>query len=458
MLPPVSSQVLQGFIAQEWGRNRLAIGFAAACVLAFGAFATIGNADGSSRNAPTLASLVADEALVARGAYLATAANCVSCHTAEAGEAFAGGLAFRTDFGVIHSTNITPDIETGIGNWTYADFERSMRKGVGDGGEHLYPVFPYASFTRITDEDLQALFAYFGSLEPVSSPPVENSLRFPYNQRWLLGGWKMLFLDEGPFVPAPDQPEEWNRGAYLVDALAHCAACHSPRNALGAKKAGEELSGGIYIDRVPSGDYRAWAAPNLTPASSGLETWTAEDIADYLRVGKNRHAATFGPMNEVIGNSTQHLSPDDLGAMAVYLKSLAPRERPARASLAGTAAEKLGRGQTLYNIHCGTCHQPTGLGAPETGARLAGSPVVQAEDPASLLNVIIYGPELPDPWPPIGDWKQMPSFNDKLKDEEIAALASYVRQEWGHRASEVTVEDVAAQRPPFDTAFKGVGE
>jgi len=438
-------------------RPRRAAAFAAAGLAALAAIGL-----GASR-APDAApdrgvaaeSTGADPALVARGAYLAAAANCVSCHTSPDGPAYAGGLAFRTPFGVVHSTNITPDVETGIGAWTFDQFARSMREGVGDGGEHLYPVFPYASFAAITDADLEALYAFFRSVPAVRQAPTPNEMRFPFDQRWLLAGWKALFLRPAVFEPEPERSAEWNRGAYLVEALGHCAACHSPRNALGAVKAGREMSGGVFVDRVPSGDYRPWSAPDLTPAATGLGSWSAQDIVDYLKVGKNAHAAAYGPMNEVVMNSTRRLSDADLEAIAAYFKGLAPA--PAAASEAAPP-EVLGRGRTIYDIHCGTCHQPTGLGAPETGARLARSPVVQADDPATLLNVIIYGPELADPPPPVGDWKQMPSFNDKLKDDEIAALATYIRQEWGHRAGAVAVEDVAAQRPPYDTAFRGVGE
>lgn len=393
-----------------------------------------------------------EDDVLARGAYLATAANCETCHTAHDGEAYAGNLPFRTPFGVIYSTNITPDAETGIGDWTLAQFKRSLRKGVGADGEHLYPVFPYTSFTKMTDEDIEAVYRYLMSLPPVSQPTNTNDMPFPFNQRWLMAGWKLLFLKEGPFERNPDKPEAWNRGAYLVEGLAHCSACHSPRNGMGAIKAGQEMSGGVYIDRVPSGDYRDWAAPNLTSASNGLRPWSEEEIVAYLKTGKNSYTASFGPMNEVIMNSTRHLSDGDLQAMAVYLKSLPPVEN----SFAPPApTQKIGRGRTLYDLHCGTCHQPTGLGAPETGARLANSLIVQASDPSALINVILYGPQLPDPWPPIGAWKQMPSFNDKLKDDEIAALASYLRQEWGNRGGEVAEEDVAKQRPPYDTTFIG---
>ncbi len=411
------------------------------------------SADRFDISASAYASSPAEE-LARKGAYLATAANCASCHTADGGTAYAGGRAFHTPFGVIYSTNITSDEETGIGAWTWKEFARSMRQGVGDGGEHLYPVFPYTSFSKISDDDLYALYAYIQTVPAVRKHPPQNDLRFPYNQRWMLAGWKALFLKKGAYEHDSRESPEWNRGAYLVEALAHCGACHTPRNGFGAKRDGMAFTGGVYVDKVPSGDYRTWSAPNLTTASTGLGHWPSGEIVDYLKSGKNRRAATFGPMNKVVMDGTQHLSDGDLRAIATYFKGLPPIENPA-----GPIASpvKLGRGRTLYDLHCGTCHQPTGLGAPETGARLANSPIVRARDPSTLLNVIIYGPELPDPPPPLGEWKQMPAFNDKLKDDEIAALASFLRQEWGHREGEVTVEDVAAQRPPFDTAFRGLG-
>lgn len=390
--------------------------------------------------------------IVERGAYLATAANCETCHTAPGGAPYAGNLPFVTAFGTIYSTNITPDPDTGIGGWTLEQFRRSLRKGIGADGEHLYPAFPYTSFTKITDDDAEALYRYLMTVPAVNAVETPNEMPFPFNQRWLMAGWKMLFFREGAFEPDPEESDEWNRGAYLVEGLAHCSACHSPRNSFGAKKAGLEMSGGVYLDKVPSGDYRHWAAPNLTAASNGLHPWSAQEVFAYLKTGKNSYTASFGPMNEVVMNSTRHLADGDLNAIAAYLKSLPPIEN----EFAPPAPpQKLGRGQTLYDLHCGTCHQPTGLGAPETGARLANSLIVQASDPSALINVILYGPELPDPWPPIGDWDQMPSFNDELKDDEIAALASYLRQEWGNKGGEVTLEDVAKQRPPYDSSYRG---
>jgi mono/diheme cytochrome c family protein len=385
-----------------------------------------------------------DPSLLERGRYLALAGNCASCHTAKGGESLAGGLAFQTAFGTVYSTNITPDKQTGIGDWTREQFVQSLRQGVRPNGDHLYPVFPYTAFTRIRDEDANALYAYLMSVPAVNAPALENEMKFPFSQRALLSVWKALFLEEGAYQPDSTKSDEWNRGAYLVEGLGHCSACHSPRNFLGAEKSSAKMIGGEYIDAVAGGEMRTWSTPNLTPAKSGLGSWSVEELAAYLKTGRNTHTETFGPMNEVIMNSTRHLHDADVRAMATYLNSLPPRENQS-----GSAAseETLQAGSTLYDVHCGTCHLPTGLGAQseDSGARLAGSPVVQASNPAALINVILYAPQLPDP-PLPKRWNRMEGFGEKLTDEEVAALASYLRSAWGNTGGEVTADQVAKQR------------
>jgi len=381
---------------------------------------------------------------IERGKYLALAGNCASCHTTASGEFMAGGLAFETSFGTIYSTNITPDAATGIGDWTATDFLNSMRHGVRPGGEHLYPVFPYTAFTKVTDEDIAAIFAYLQSIPAVLQAAPENDIAFPFNMRSLMAIWKTLFFDAGAYVADESRPADWNRGAYVVEALAHCGACHSPRNYLGAEQAGMAMRGGVYADKVPNGTVRPWSAPNLTGAPNGLGMWAHEEVAAYLKNGINSYVETFGPMNEVIINSTRHLSDDDVSSMAVYLKSL-----PASETDRGTVAKDkvLGMGRTLYNLHCGTCHLPTGLGGEESAPRLGGgSLVVQASNPASLINVILDGPELPDPPLPTKRRKPMESFRYLLDDDEIAALASFLRSSWDNTGGEVTAEQVRAQR------------
>ena len=381
---------------------------------------------------------------VEQGKYLALAGNCASCHTAGSDGFMAGGLAFETPFGRIYSTNITPDADTGIGNWTDLQFLNSMRQGVRPDGEHLYPVFPYTAFTKVTDDDVAALFAYLKSIPAVRQQPSENEISFPFNQRSLMSIWKAMFFDAGVYAADAAKSAVWNRGAYLVEALAHCGACHSPRNLLGAEHSDLAMTGGVYTDKVPNGTLRPWSAPNLTSAPSGLGLWPLEEAATYLKTGRNSYVETFGPMNEVILNSTRHLSDGDVDAMAVYLKSL-----PSNEADTGSAAKDsvLGMGRTLYNLHCGTCHLPTGLGDEETAPRLGGgSLVVRASNPASLINVILDGPELPDPPLPTKRRKPMEDFRYLLDDEEIAALASYVRSAWGNTGGEVTAQQVAAQR------------
>jgi mono/diheme cytochrome c family protein len=380
---------------------------------------------------------------VERGRYLATAGNCISCHTAEGGQPFAGGLAFETPFGKLYSTNITPDETHGIGKWSEAEFARAVREGVRPNGDHLYPAFPYTAYTKMSDEDVAALYAYFKSVKPVAAPTPENEMGFPFNQRWALGVWKTLFFDEGRFEANAAQSAEWNRGAYLVEGLGHCSACHSPRNFMGAERSSMAMTGGEYTDKVASGAVRPWSTPNLTGVSNGLESWPVEDLTAYLKTGRNSFTEVFGPMNEVVLNSTRHLNDDDVQAMAVYLKSL-----PGNKGEVGKAAdaELLHSGEVLYNLHCGTCHQPTGLGSEshDAGARLVGSPVVQASNPAALINVILYAPQVAKL--PTKRWKDMPAFEEKLADDEIAAIASYLRSAWGNVGGVVTEEQVYKQR------------
>ncbi|HEY6645035.1 cytochrome c [Povalibacter sp.] len=383
----------------------------------------------------------ASDSAVERGKYLAIAGNCSSCHTTGQGEYMAGGVSFATPFGTLYSTNITSHPEKGIGSWTREQFRTSMRSGVRPNGEHLYPAFPYTSFTKVSDDDIDALYAYFQTVPPADWTPPENDMPFPFNQRALMGAWKALFFKEGAFTPDPKQSDEWNRGAYLVEGLAHCGACHTPRNMLGAEKSSQALSGGLYTDKIPDGDLMPWSAVNLTSAKSGLAKWTVDDLTSYLKTGKNSFIATYGPMNEVIMNSTRHLSEADVRAMSVYIKSLPPIEHKG-----SKASDKvLAHGEMLYTVYCGSCHLPTGLGDPNSGPPLVGSAVIQAPSPASLLNTLMFGPELPEPALET-QWMTMEAFGEKMTDEEIAALASYLRSAWGNEGGAVSAKDVAAHR------------
>lgn len=383
---------------------------------------------------------------IEQGRYLARAGNCMSCHTTKGGQPFAGGLAFETPFGKLYSTNITPDPETGIGNWTQEQFVAALREGVRPDGEHLYPAFPYTAFSKVSDADAAALFAYLKSLKPVNQAPTDNELSFPFNQRWLLGAWKWMHFEPARYVADAKQSAEWNRGAYLVEGLGHCSACHTPRNFLGAEDADLKYTGGTYKETI-DGKLLDWSASNLTSAQQGLQAWSVDELTSYLKKGISLRATVFGGMNDVVANSTAHLSEQDVRAMATYLKSL-----PAAAQDSGPkpSQETLADGELQYNIHCGTCHLPTGLGAEDTGPPLAGSATVNAPDPASLINITLYGAQVPHA-PPSPEWQTrkwqvMEAFGHKLSDEETALLLTYIRNAFGNQAGEVTADQVAKQR------------
>jgi len=402
-------------------------------------------------------------ALIDQGRYLATAGDCISCHSRPEGEPFAGGLPLSTPFGVIYSANITPDPATGIGGWSEQQFARAIREGVAADGRHLYPAFPYTSYTKLTDADVHALYAWLRSLKPVRYAPPPNEMRFPFSFRGLIAGWNLLYLQPGRYLPDRARTLEWNRGAYLVQALGHCGACHTPRNHLGGELSSEALTGGTYLDEVadeviddrvtPMDErtVRLWSAANLTQASTGLARWTVDEIAAYLRSGHNAHAGAFGPMSLVIANSTSRLSTGDIRAMAVYLKSLQPAALPEPSRL---DEQRRRAGEIAYTTRCGDCHQSTGLGMPrtreadlsKTAPPLAGNPALQAASPATLINIVLYGAHeavlTPESWPKMNGFE----LSVGLDDEQIAALCTFVRTSWGNRAAPVDAADVARQR------------
>ena len=392
-----------------------------------------------------------DDALVAKGRYLAALGNCAACHTRSNGPPFGGGVAFpiavdwsNEPLGTLYSSNISPDPETGIGEWTLADFSRAMRDGVSRSGKHLYPVFPYTAFAGLSGEDMAAIFAYIRWLAPVRYRPPENDLPFPINWRGSLAVWKWLYADRDIHRPDDTRSAEWNRGAYLVRTLGHCGACHSPRNLLLANIPDRALSGGTLFHPVSQDKVRLWAAVNLTPASTGLGAWSRDDIASYLRIGHSPKAGSFGPMDRVIGEGTRHLTEDDALAMAAYLKSLLPIEGEAAAVPAPREREL---GLALYTEHCEDCHMASGRGNFFKAPPLAGSAVAQAPSPLSLINIVLYGATVPDDVPaPYPLWEDMVPYRDKLSDAEVANLGNYVRNAWGNRGGPITAEDVARQR------------
>ena len=372
-------------------------------------------------------------------------ANCVSCHTTEAGSPFSGGRPFRTTYaflGNIYSSNITPDRDTGIGTWSEAEFIRAMRSGVAPGERLLFPAFPYTSFTKLSTADIKAIYAYLRTLPEVSSVPPENS--FWFRQRWAMRLWNALFFKEGELKPDSAQSADWNEGRYLVEALAHCGACHTPRTFTLAERSGAEFTGGLQIDEVEAGKLRTWSAPNLTSADFGLAKWSADDLKKYLKSGSSRRAGVLGPMNEVIDNSLRYLTDADAAAMAQYIKSLpAAGENPHQT----LSSDERAAGQALYDKHCEECHLSTGRGGFRKAPPVAGSPIVQAPDAASLLNVILYGAKPAANLPNTLDaWEDMAGFKDKMIDTEIAQLANFLRTSWDNQGGPVSPKAVAAQR------------
>lgn len=378
---------------------------------------------------------------VARGAYLARAGDCQACHTMRGGTPFAGGRAIRTPFGTIHSPNITPDQETGIGSWSADDFWNALHNGKGKDGKLLYPAFPFPNYTRVTRADSDAMHAYFMSLPPVRQANKEPALRFPFNQRALLVAWRALYFRPGVYAELPQKEAEWNRGAYLVQGLGHCSACHTPRNVLGATSDRHDL-GGAMIPML------GWYAASLTAKSeAGLGTWEVQHLVDLMKTGVSARGAVSGPMSEVVRESLQHLADADLRAMAVYLKSL-PHETPAKeaqAALAPDGERILRQGASLYEKHCVDCHKASGAGEPPHIPALSGNHAVMLASPVNPIRTVMHGGYPPST---LGNPRPfgMPPFGNILSDEDVAAVVSFVRNNWGNRASMVTGQQVNPYR------------
>ena len=370
--------------------------------------------------APAGAQTTASADQIKRGEYLARAGDCVSCHTQPGGGApYAGGMTMKTPYGDLITPNITPDPQTGIGRWSSEDFYRALHDGVGKNVGDLYPAMPYTFYTRVTREDSDAIFAFLQSVPPVRNVVYADLLRWPFDIRMSMAFWRELYFTEGTFQPDPARSPEWNRGAYLVEGLGHCSACHSPRNRLGA----------IEQDRAFTGaTVDGWFALNLTSElKTGLGSWSVDQIATYLKTGASkRKSTTLGDMAEVVHNSLSYLTDADLRAMATYLKSI-----PADTSNAGggPVARVPRKAAKLYLDNCGACHQAKGRGVPGTFPPLAGNGVVLAPDPADILMVVLKGV------PSRNGYMAMPSFAGRLTDEQIADIANYVRGSWGNGAA-----------------------
>ncbi|HYZ40866.1 MAG TPA: cytochrome c [Stellaceae bacterium] len=381
-----------------------------------------------------------DAARIARGATLAAIGNCAPCHTTGGGRAFAGGLRIPTPFGTVYSTNITPDGESGIGTWSEAAFRRAMRDGVDRAGNYLYPAFPYDHFAKVSDSDLDAIYAFLMTRESVRAAALPNKLLFPLDIRLLVAGWQLLFLNDAPFQPAPANSEIWNRGAYLVDGIGHCGSCHTPRNLLGAEKAQQALAGG---------EAEGWDAPALNAASPAPVPWTQEALFDYLRHGREpAHGVAAGPMRRVVSDLSR--APDaDVHAIAVYLAALAggteeQRRQKAEAAHAfakrqvwpavGSETSDNGDGEQIFAGACAVCHREGGTAS----VALALSTTINAPEPRNLIHIVLEGiaPEEGERGP------IMPGFADILTDQQVAALVAYIRARFTERPA---WSDVAAR-------------
>ena len=393
----------------------------------------------------------ADQVALQKGAYLAKVSDCVSCHTAPHGKDMAGGLQMMTPLGAIYTTNITPDRETGIGNYTLADFTKVMRKGVTKDGHHLYPAMPYPSYTKMSDEDISLLYVYFmKGVEPVKQPNKKNAIPWPLNARWPLAAWNLVFLKEGVYQPKADKDASWNRGAYLVQGMGHCGACHTPRGIAFQEKGIDESSKTFMTGATLEG----WAASNLAgDHNSGLGRWSEGDIVSYLKTGVNQYSSTFGTMTTVINNSTEAMSAEDLSAIAHYLKTLPPalneKQPPyqynADATLAQFKESTKYPGARLYQQYCLACHGADGKGTVPYLTPLAGNPAILDKDPSSLINVILNGsPQLVPQG--IAAPYNMPRFRSILNDEQVSQLVTFMQASWNHNLPSTDAKQVAKIR------------
>lgn len=396
----------------------------------------------------------ADKALVAQGEYIARAGDCVACHTAPGGKPFAGGLAIESGLGTIFSTNITPDKQTGIGNYTEAEFVDAVRNGVRADGAHLYPAMPYPSYHKIADDDMHALYAYFmKGVEPVSNKAPETALSFPFSQRWGMWFWNLAFDAPSDAPKTVAGLSDVQRGQYLVEGLGHCGSCHTPRGLAMQEKAYDTSS----TDYLSGGDLNGWTVPSLRGKGTegpGIIGWSQQDIVDYLGMGRNRFAAVGGEMTSVVQHSMSFMNDGDLNAIAAYLKTLAPQtaakgSKPASSAdetiAKLTAGKDLSLGERLYLDNCGACHFVTGKGGPKVFPEIDGASVVNAESPTGLIHTILAGAATPSTAraPSV---LTMPGFSNRMNDEEVAALATFIRGGWTNNAGAVTAAEVKKVR------------
>jgi mono/diheme cytochrome c family protein len=404
----------------------------------------------------------ADAQMIKQGEYLSRAGDCIACHTAKDGKPFAGGLGIDSPLGMIYSTNITPDKETGIGGYSYEDFDRAVRHGVAKDGHSLYPAMPYTAYAKVSPEDVKALYAYFmHGVEPVKQENKDTDIIWPLSMRWPLGVWRWMFAPDVATAPVSVDTKGADRaallrGQYLVEGLGHCSTCHTPRGFALQEKALTEADGSAFLS---GGVVDGWLAKNLRgDATDGLGSWSQEDIVAFLKSGRNGHSAAFGGMAQVVGDSTQHLSDADLNAIAAYLKSLPPVNKDAKplaydesvAQALRTGTDK-GDGAMAFLNNCAACHRSTGKGYAETFPQLALSSTVNSADPASLIHIVLKGAQMPGTTAAPTAYA-MPGFDWRMTDKEVADVVTFVRSSWGNKGAAVTAADVAQVRKDVGAA------
>ncbi|KAA6206260.1 MAG: cytochrome c [Candidatus Tokpelaia sp.] len=385
-----------------------------------------------------------------RGQYMAIMADCAACHTGNSAQPFAGGKPIDSPFGKIYASNITPGKRYGIGNYSLEDFSAALRDGLRPDGSHLYPAMPYDSYRKLTDEDIVALYDYFmHNVQPVEQPVQKTALVFPFNQRWGIRLWNWLVLrPETGFTP-PYNNAKLDRGAYIVEGPGHCGACHTPRDIIFRQK-GFDASSPLYLTGSAVG---GWSAPDLRGANSALAGWTDDDLKFYLTTGRNHYSSAAGPMNFAIRESLQYLKSEDIDAIVAYLQHIQTKAGPQQPvrdagstiAMLTKAEPSMPLGARLYLDNCGACHFVNGLGAPEVFPRLDGAAIVNAEDAAGLIYVILQGSRLPSTALRPEDLA-MPGFAWRLSDEEVSELVNFLRTAWTNNAAPVTAEKVAKIR------------
>jgi mono/diheme cytochrome c family protein len=376
-----------------------------------------------------------DFKIIDRGRYLTSVADCAACHTDPTDKRpFAGGRPIETPFGIVLSANITPDPQTGIGNWSDEEFDAAVRRGRMPDGRRLYPAMPYGYFTRMSKDDVLAIRAYLSTLPPVHNAVETNQLSFPFSIRMGMAVWNWLYFEPGEFQPDARQSAQWNRGAYLVRGPGHCGACHTPKTFLGGDKSKQRLQGYAI---------QGWFAPDITGNHGGISNWSVTDIAEYLQRGHNRFAAAAGPMAEVVELSGSRMTPDDLEAIGTYLKQQSGK--PSKLDPVPANDPRMQAGSAIYTDLCSACHKKDGTGVAYLIPNLAGAASVSARDPTTVLRVLIEGAQSAatsaEPTAPA-----MPGYGWQLNDAQIAAVATYIRNSWGHASAPVSVSQARKQR------------